>query len=107
MAKSAKTPAGPGDTAGSPGAGSPEAVSPDVESPEAGSPEAEPQTAREAATAPTDDLDETKRKFREALDRKKQAHAKDTAAAGNRGAGKANSAGGPASSRRQFRRKSG
>jgi len=54
-----------------------------------------------------DDLDETKRKFREALDRKKQANAKDTASAGNRAAGKAHGAGGPATSRRQFRRKSG
>jgi hypothetical protein len=65
---------------------------------------AEPDTETDAAT---DDLDETKRKFREALDRKKQAHARDTAAAGNRGVGKAHGAGGPATSRRQFRRKSG
>ena len=50
---------------------------------------AEPQAAPEAGTATTDDLDETKRKFREALDRKKQAHANDTAAAGERAAGKA------------------
>jgi Family of unknown function (DUF5302) len=53
------------------------------------------------------DLDDVKRKFREALDRKKQASAKDSAAAGARAAGKAHAAGGPATSRRQFRRKSG
>jgi len=53
------------------------------------------------------DLDDVKRKFREALDRKKQASAKDAASAGGRGSGKAHAAGGPATSRRQFRRKSG
>ncbi|HEX3963362.1 MAG TPA: DUF5302 domain-containing protein [Trebonia sp.] len=114
MAKSAKTPVSPGDAAGSAEAGSPEAGSPEAGSPEAETsegkspdaaapPGAEPQTAPEVA----DDLDETKRKFREALDRKKQAHANDSAAAGNRAAGKAQGAGGPATSRRQFRRKSG
>jgi hypothetical protein len=63
---------------------------------EAGDPGAEPG-----------DLDDVKRKFRAALDRKKQASAKDSAAAGGRTAGKAAGAGGPATSRRQFRRKSG
>ena len=53
------------------------------------------------------DLDDVKRKFREALDRKKQASAKDAASGGARAAGKAHAAGGPATSRRQFRRKSG
>jgi hypothetical protein len=53
------------------------------------------------------ELDDVKRKFREALDRKKQASAKDSASASARAAGKAHAAGGPASSRRQFRRKSG
>ncbi|HTU72429.1 MAG TPA: DUF5302 domain-containing protein [Trebonia sp.] len=53
------------------------------------------------------ELDDVKRKFREALDRKKQASAKDSAAASARAAGKAHAAGGPATSRRQFRRKSG
>jgi hypothetical protein len=57
--------------------------------------------------APDSDLDDVKRKFRAALDRKKQASAKDSAAASGRAAGKAQGAGGPASSRRQFRRKSG
>lgn len=59
------------------------------------------------AGAQPDDLDDVKRKFREALDRKKQASAKDSAAAGARAAGKAHAAGGPATGRRQFRRKSG
>jgi len=114
MAKSAKTPATSGAAAGSP-----EGESPEVESPQAKSPDAEPAEGAapdagagpgaepQTATASADDLDETKRKFREALDRKKQAHANDTAAAGNRSAGKAHGAGGPATSRRQFRRKSG
>ena len=53
------------------------------------------------------DLDDVKRKFREALDRKKQASAKDAASGTARATGKAHAAGGPASSRRQFRRKSG
>lgn len=53
------------------------------------------------------DIDDVKRKFREALDRKKQASAKDAASAGARTQGKAHAAGGPATSRRQFRRKSG
>jgi hypothetical protein len=101
MAKSAKTPVSPGDAAESAEVGSPKVASPEAE---AGS---EAETAPDAETAATDDLDETKRKFREALDRKKHAHANDTAAAGARAAGKANGAGGPATSRRQFRRKSG
>jgi hypothetical protein len=110
MAKSAKTPATSGEAAGSPEAESPEAESPGAKSTDAElAPDAEagPGTEPGTATAPADDLDETKRKFREALDRKKQAHASDTAAAGNRAAGKAHGAGGPATSRRQFRRKSG
>jgi hypothetical protein len=82
--------------------------SPEVQQTSGAAPDGEAQSGAEpeAATAATD-LDETKRKFREALDRKKQAHAQDTAAAGNRAVGKAHGAGGPASSRRQFRRKSG
>jgi hypothetical protein len=67
-----------------------------AEAAEAGGPGAQPG-----------DLDDVKRKFREALDRKKQASAKDSAAASGRASGKAHAAGGPASSRRQFRRKSG
>ncbi|MCW2932416.1 MAG: hypothetical protein JWM19_3378 [Actinomycetia bacterium] len=85
-------------------------MQPSTVQPTAGAaPDAQPRPGAEPETAPeaTQDLDETKRKFREALDRKKQAHANDTATAGNRAAGKAQGAGGPATSRRQFRRKSG
>jgi hypothetical protein len=71
-------------------------VEQEAEAVEAGDPGAQPG-----------DLDDVKRKFRAALDRKKQANAKDSAAAGDRAAGKAHQAGGPATSRRQFRRKSG
>jgi hypothetical protein len=73
-----------------------EDVEQEAEAVEAGDPAAE-----------SGDIDDVKRKFREALDRKKQASAKDSTAAGARAAGKAHQAGGPASSRRQFRRKSG
>lgn len=71
-----------------------------------------PDTTPEAdekpvAAAPADDLEETKRKFREALDRKKQANAKNASGSAGSSAGKAQGAHGPASSRRSFRRKSG
>ena len=111
MAKSAKGPVSPAEPAGSPEAKAPAAKAPDAELAPDVTPDAEaqsgagPDTETDAAAA--NDLDETKRKFREALDRKKQAHARDTAAAGNRAAGKTHGAGGPATSRRQFRRKSG
>ena len=52
------------------------------------------------------DLDETKRKFRAALERKNQAHG-DAQGTGGRDNGKINGAHGPAASRRSFRRKSG
>ncbi len=52
------------------------------------------------------DLDETKRKFREALERKHQAHS-DGQSRGGRDGSKINGAHGPAASRRNFRRKSG
>jgi Family of unknown function (DUF5302) len=52
------------------------------------------------------DLDETKRKFREALDRKNQAHTENQGKGGRDG-GKISGAHGPAASRRSFRRKSG
>jgi Family of unknown function (DUF5302) len=117
MAKSAKAPGSPAEPTRSAEAGSPETKAPAAKSPDAElatgeAPDAEAQSGAgsepaEGAPPAADDLDETKRKFREALDRKKQAHAKDTAAAGNRAAGKAHGAGGPATSRRQFRRKSG
>ncbi|HXT92300.1 MAG TPA: DUF5302 domain-containing protein [Trebonia sp.] len=76
--------------------------------------EAQPETAAEPeeageAIAEEDakpDLDETKRKFREALERKHQAHS-DGQAKGGRDGSKINGAHGPAASRRNFRRKSG
>jgi hypothetical protein len=52
------------------------------------------------------DLDDVKRKFREALDRKKSGHGGDTAGSG-KSTDKVHGAHGPASNRRSFRRKSG
>jgi hypothetical protein len=69
-----------------------------VEAPEAG-------TAPEDGTMP--DLDDVKRHFREALDRKNQGNSKDASATGGKATGKAQVAHGPASTRRSFRRKSG
>ena len=71
------------------------------ESPESApeSPEAGPQGA-----AAKDDLDQVKRKFREALERKRSGHA---SAEGVDHTGKVHGAHGPAASRRSFRRKSG
>ena len=59
-------------------------------------------TSEEAAAQP--DLDEMKRKFREALDRKRRTHA---TAEGADHTGKVHGSHGPAASRRSFRRKSG
>ena len=58
--------------------------------------------APEAAVPP--DLEETKRKFREALERKRRSHA--TAESADH-TGKVHGSHGPATSRRTFRRKSG
>lgn len=60
----------------------------------------------QAGPAEVPDLDETKRKFREALERKNQAHSEGQGK-GGRDAGKISGAHGPAASRRNFRRKSG
>ena len=60
----------------------------------------EEQAAAKAAA----DLDETKRKFREALERKRSVHA---SAEGADHTGKVHGTHGPAPSRRSFRRKSG
>jgi hypothetical protein len=59
-----------------------------------------------AADAAKPDLDETKRKFREALERKNQTHSEGQDQSGRDGS-KINGAHGPAASRRSFRRKSG
>jgi hypothetical protein len=62
---------------------------------------------KEAAVPDTaEDLDETKRKFREALERKQQARGEGQGKGGRDGS-KINGAHGPAASRRNFRRKSG
>lgn len=79
---------------------------------------AEPDAAPSAAAADPDaaasgqqdgaqpDLDEVKRKFREALDRKRSAHASANAESAH-DTGKVHGSHGPAASRRSFRRKSG
>jgi hypothetical protein len=52
------------------------------------------------------DMDDVKRKFREALDRKREVHAEGSGG-GSRDPNKIHDAHGPARSRRDFRRKSG
>jgi Family of unknown function (DUF5302) len=59
-----------------------------------------------AGETATPDIDETKRKFREALERKHQAHSEGQGKGGRDGS-KINGAHGPAANRRNFRRKSG
>ena len=68
--------------------------------PEDGAPEA----AAKPDVAGQPDLDETKRRFREVLERKRGAHA---SAEGADHTGKVHGSHGPAASRRSFRRKSG
>ena len=70
--------------------------------PESAAPQAADAAAEEAPAKP--DLDETKRKFREALERKRGNHA---SAQGADNTGKVHGSHGPATSRRSFRRKSG
>jgi Family of unknown function (DUF5302) len=68
---------------------------------------AEPATAEPATgDGASPDVDDMKRKFREALDRKKQFHSEGQGKGGHE-SGKVNGAHGPAASRRNFRRKSG
>ena len=66
--------------------------------------EAVPPGPEAANTDTESDLDDLKRKFREALDRKRDAHA---SAEGAQDTGRVHGAHGPAVSRRSFRRKSG
>jgi len=66
-------------------------------------PDAPGQTPK-AEAAP--DIDDVKRQFREALDRKRSAHASANAD-GALGTGKVHGSHGPAARRRSFRRKSG
>ena len=70
----------------------------------AGQPAAEAAEDEATAKPAPDDLEETKRKFREALARKQSAHASAESADHT---GKVHGAHGPAASRRSFRRKSG
>ena len=60
--------------------------------------------ADDAPPSAESDFDDLKRKFREALDRKRGAHA---SAEGAHDTGKVHGSQGPAVSRREFRRKSG
>ena len=84
----------------------------DQDAPETDVKQGEPEPVTEVAAAQEGgdgakpDMDEVKRKFREALDRKRQAHAEGQDN-GARDPGKIHGAQGPAASRRNFRRKSG
>jgi hypothetical protein len=87
----------------------------DQTAPEADVKQGEPEPVTEAPTAAEaeaeavpaqPDMDEVKRKFREALDRKNQSHAEGQGN-GGQDTGKIHGAHGPAASRRNFRRKSG
>ena len=88
----------PGASEGS----TPESAAPESAAPESAAPQAADAAAEEASAKP--DLDETKRKFREALERKRGNHA---SAQGADHTGKVHGSHGPATSRRSFRRKSG
>ena len=81
---------------------SPEGTAPEGTAQESAAPQAADAAAQEASAKP--DLDETKRKFREALERKRGNHA---SAQGADHTGKVHGSHGPATSRRSFRRKSG
>ena len=61
----------------------------------------------ESAPEPAGSDEEIKRKFREALERKRAKHADANAARGGKDAGKVHGARGLARSRRTFRRKTG
>jgi len=84
----------------------------EAETEDSAKPAAEPAAAEHTTAGPaTEDgekpeLDDVKRKFREALDRKKQFHSEGQGKGGHE-SGKVNGAHGPAASRRSFRRKSG
>ena len=83
----------------------------DESAPEADVKQGEPEPVTEASAAADavpaqPDMDEVKRKFREALARKNQAHAEGQGN-GGQDPGKIHGVHGPAASRRNFRRKSG
>ena len=106
MTKSAKQGTGkaPAETAETESA----ATQAEAQAEQAATPEddADPTAGAETGEAAKPDLDETKRKFREALERKHQAHSEGQGT-GGRDDGKIHGAHGPAASRRNFRRKSG
>jgi hypothetical protein len=100
MTDSAKQPASKADVEQAEPEPAAEAAEPAAEA-------AEPAAADAAADDEgKPDIDEVKRKFREALDRKRQAHAEGSDQ-GGRDPGKIHGAHGPAGNRRSFRRKSG
>jgi hypothetical protein len=78
--------------------------------PDSAQPDSAPSDSAPSDSAPSDsagpDLDEMKRKFRAALDRKRGEHATANAD-GTQETGKVHGSHGPAASRRSFRRKSG
>ena len=82
--------------------GASEGSGPESTAQESAAPQAADAAAEEASAKPG--LDETKRKFREALERKRGNHA---SAKGADNTGKVHGSHGPAASRRSFRRKSG
>ena len=82
--------------------GASEGSGPESTAQESAAPQAADAAAEEASAKP--DLDETKRKFREALERKRGNH--DSAQRADH-TGKVHGSHGPATSRRSFRRKSG
>ena len=90
---------GSASTTGAPATGAPATAAPKTAAAETAAPQA---AAEEAPTKA--DLDETKRKFREALERKRSDHASAQSADHT---GKVHGSHGPAASRRSFRRKSG
>jgi len=67
---------------------------------------ANPAAGADDADGVKPDIDDVKRKFREALERKSQGHSEGQGKGGRDG-GKVSGAHGPAASRRSFRRKSG
>jgi hypothetical protein len=71
------------------------------------SPSREEVCMTDAAPEPEGSEEEIKRKFREALERKRAKHADANAARGGKDAGKVHGARGLARSRRSFRRKTG
>jgi hypothetical protein len=89
----------------SPGPAKPAAAAGQADDRPSGDAAGRPDTAdRPDAAKP--DLGEVKRKFREALERKRGAHASGNAG-GTQDTGKVHGSHGPAASRRSFRRKSG